>query len=269
MRHGRGDVVHGGVLVGLWGVNEVQAVTETGGPPAGSAGSRRGLRTPATRPGLGSFRLLEWLGRPGVAGVEPLALALGMSVRRVQSHVARLGRDGLLARAAGGDGEGSVALLTRAGARACAERGAVGVASTRSAAPTSARHGQAVSWVAGSAEVRGWRWLGAAELRVEDGWWVRVDAAGWTREIRCLFSGHPDCHPSAGLYRSASHARLYKCCGCRANLSLADLFAAVTSGEEEFRGLNGPTARLWLVRRWPRPTPRNRPGVGYLYRGTG
>lgn len=34
------------------------------------------------------------------------------------------------------------------------------------------------------------------------------------------------------------------------NLSLAGLFAAVTSGEDRARDLNPPAARLWLLRLW-------------------
>lgn len=133
------------------------------------------LRTRATRPGPGSFRLLEWLGRLGLAGVEPMALALGLHERTVYSHLERLRRDGLVVRAVGADGEGGVAVLTRAGARASIGAGAAGIVSPRSTAPSSARHGRAVSWVAASAQLREWRWLGPAELREDDRWRLRRD----------------------------------------------------------------------------------------------
>jgi hypothetical protein len=115
------------------------------------------------------------LARLGLAGIEPTALALGLHERTVYSHLERLAGDGLVARAPGADGGGGVVVLTRAGARACVERGVSGVVSPRSTAPSSARHGRAVSWVAASAELRDWGWLGPAELRSDGGWQVRRD----------------------------------------------------------------------------------------------
>ncbi len=140
-----------------------------------SVGAGRVLRTRAVRPGPGSFRLLGWLGRLGTAGIEPLALALDLHERTVYSHLERLADAGLVTRAIGADGGGGVAVLTRAGARACVEQGCSGIVSPRSTAPSSARHGRAVSWVAASAEVRGWRWLGPAELREDERWRLRRD----------------------------------------------------------------------------------------------
>jgi len=83
-------------------------------------------------------------------------------------------------------------VLTRAGARACVESGVVGVVSPRSSAPSSARHGRAVSWVAASAEVRGWRWLGPADLRTEvERWRVRRDdGARHLPDLGLMFDGH-------------------------------------------------------------------------------
>src|SRR4051812_1202429 len=53
-------------------------------------------RTRAVNPGPGSFRVLAWVGRLGVAGVEPLALALGLSLRTAYSHISRLEKVGLV-----------------------------------------------------------------------------------------------------------------------------------------------------------------------------
>jgi hypothetical protein len=72
-----------------------------------------------------------------------------------------------------GDGEGGVVLITRAGAREAGERGTEHPVSARSAAPRTAVHGRAVSWVAASADVRGWQWFGPAEMRVEGDWDMR------------------------------------------------------------------------------------------------
>jgi hypothetical protein len=153
-------------------------------------GGRRVRRTPATRPGPGSYRLLVWLGRLGTAGIEPLALALGISRAMVYSHVARLLAEGLVVRPLTGDGGGGAVVLTRAGARAARENRASGIVSAQSWAPNSARHGRAVSWVAAAADVRGWRWLGPGELRAESGWRVqRDDGARHAPDLGLIIDG--------------------------------------------------------------------------------
>ena len=111
----------------------------------------------------------------GVAGVEPARLMLGVSQAVAYSHIDRLSRSGLLWRVAVGDGHGGVVAITRAGARVARLHGATGVVSVRSAAPSLGRHGRAVSWVAASLELRGWKWLGPAELRTEAGWRAQRD----------------------------------------------------------------------------------------------
>jgi len=126
------------------------------------------------RPGPGSYRLLTWLGRLGVAGIEPIQGALGLSRAVAYKHVARLAAAGLVVRIAPSDGGGGVVAITRAGARLARERGADGMVSPRSTAPSSAVHGRAVSWVAAAAEVRGFEWLGPADLRSR-GWRVSRD----------------------------------------------------------------------------------------------
>lgn len=131
---------------------------------------QRVLRTPAVRPGPGSYRLLCWLSRLGVAGVEPMRLALGLSQSVAYKHLARLADAGLVARVVAGDGEGGVVRITRAGAREAREHGETAVVAPRSAAPSSARHDRAVSWVAASCEVRDREWFGPAALRQQPGW---------------------------------------------------------------------------------------------------
>lgn len=121
------------------------------------------------------MRLLALVGRLGVAGIEPVRLMLGISQAVAYSHVDRLSRAGLLWRVRVGDGQGGVIAITRKGARVAAEHGATGVVSVRSAAPSLARHGRAVSWVAASLALREWRWLGPAEQRAEGGWRVQRD----------------------------------------------------------------------------------------------
>ena len=129
----------------------------------------------ATRPGPGSFRLLAWVARLGVSGVEPARLAVGVNQATVYSHIARLARDGLIFRVAVGDGRGPVITLTRAGAREARTHSGQIVVSGRSRAPSSARHGRAVSWVAAGLELRGLQWLGPGELRAGSGWRAQRD----------------------------------------------------------------------------------------------
>ncbi len=122
------------------------------------------------RPGAGSWRVLGWVARLGIAGVEPAQRALRLSQAVVYSHLGRLAEDGIVTRLVVGDGRGGVVALTRRGARIARERGLPGVLTPWSSSPASGRHGRAVSWVAAAAELRGWEWRGPAELRAEAGW---------------------------------------------------------------------------------------------------
>jgi hypothetical protein len=134
-----------------------------------------GARRPR-RPGPGSLRLLVWVARLGVAGVEPTRLALGLGQAAAYSHIARLGREGLLWRVNVGDGGGGVIAVTHAGANEARRVGGEGlVSAARSIAPRSGRHGRAVSWVAASLTLRGLEWLGPAQLRAGSGWRSRRD----------------------------------------------------------------------------------------------
>ena len=98
----------------------------------------------------------------GISGLEPARLALGISQATVYSHVVRLSREGLLWRVRGGDGAGGVVAVTRIGARMVRSHGGEGVVAARSAAPSSGRHGRAVSWVAANLSLREREWLGPA-----------------------------------------------------------------------------------------------------------
>jgi hypothetical protein len=133
---------------------------------------------------------LAWVARLGVAGVEPQRLALGISQAVAYSHIARLAGAGLLWRVRAGDGQGGAVAITRAGARVARGQGVSGVVAVRSAAPSSVRHGRAVSWVAASPELRELRWLGPAELHAESGWRSqREDGARHTPDLGLV---HPD-----------------------------------------------------------------------------
>jgi hypothetical protein len=122
------------------------------------------------RPGPGTLRLLAWVARLGVSGIEPAQLVLGLSQAAVYSHIARVIDAGWAWRVVIGDGRGSVVAITRAGARTARAHGTAGAVMARSVAPSTGRHGREVSWVAASLELRGMRWLGPHELRSESGW---------------------------------------------------------------------------------------------------
>lgn len=127
------------------------------------------------RPGRGSYRVLDWLAKLGIAGIEPMGLALGLSRSVMYSHVARLETAGLVSRVAAGDGQGGVVVLTRAGARTAEAFGFQRIVAPTAIEASSARHGRAVSWVAASAQRRGLEWLGPAGLRAEPHWRVARD----------------------------------------------------------------------------------------------
>jgi hypothetical protein len=124
------------------------------------------------RPGAGSWRVLGWVSRLGVGGVEPAQWALRLSRPVVYSHIARLVDAGLLARVVVGDGGGGVVAVTPRGARVAQDRGVEGVVRASPVAASTGRHARAVAWVAASAELRGWRWLGPAGLRADRGWMI-------------------------------------------------------------------------------------------------
>ena len=114
--------------------------------------------------------VLDWLARIRVAGVEPLAKAIGISERRVRGHAERLEAEGLCVRHRMDDGEGAVLVATARGVRAAGYK-----ANSRST--TSSRvgllHGRGVSWVAAHCERCRRPWLGPAELR-GDGWPIKL-----------------------------------------------------------------------------------------------
>ena len=86
----------------------------------------------ARGPGPRSMEALAWLARVDVAGLEPLACALGFGWRATYSHVERLAGAGMVERVY--DRGGSVVAITRRGRLAVVA--VLGdVRSARSAAP--------------------------------------------------------------------------------------------------------------------------------------
>lgn len=165
-----------GQLVGLWGVTDLQLSLMA--PDITDPVTRPVRRTPAVNPGPGSYRLLAMLARLGVAGVEPLAHALGIG--STYSHLRRLERAGLVWRVAIGDGGGGAVAISRKGAAHVRDDELPAVAPKSQVASTG-EHARAVSWIAADFELRaGCRWLGPAELRVDKAAWrvQRSDGAG-------------------------------------------------------------------------------------------
>ena len=67
-------------------------------------------------PGPKSMQALAWIARVGATPFDALQLVMGCSRRKALDHVRRLERAGLVTRAAMRRGDGTLVLLTRAGA---------------------------------------------------------------------------------------------------------------------------------------------------------
>lgn len=146
-------------------------------------------RTPS-KPGPGSYRVLGWVARLGVAGTDAASAALGLGRSTTYSHVARLESAGLLLRVPAYDAAGGVVVVTAAGAREAEETGAAAAVVPTVREASTARHGRAVSWVAASVDVRGWEWVGPAELREQPGWRLkREDGARHAPDLGILRDG--------------------------------------------------------------------------------
>jgi hypothetical protein len=124
--------------------------------------------------------------RLGISGLEPARLALGLSQAAAYSHVARLSREGLPWRVRIGDGAGGVVAVTHAWARTARAQGSEGVVSARSAAPSSGRHGRAVSWLATSLSLR------------DRGGGLTSRARTWPESMVKLVHGDADALPEPG-----------------------------------------------------------------------
>ena len=168
-----------------------------------------GRETRAINPGPGSFRVLAWLGRLGVAGVEPLAVALGLSIRTTYSHVSRLETVGLVWRVPIRDGGGGAVAISPRGARRLRDDGLPAVA-PKSQVPSTGEHSRAVSWVAANFDRRdGFTWLGPAELRDDRRVWrvQRDDGAGHMPDLGVIDSDGRRIAIEVELH-SKSHDRL-------------------------------------------------------------
>jgi DNA-binding transcriptional ArsR family regulator len=178
-------------VVGLWGMNQFRHAEPLRDPAATGGESRGRTRTSALNPGPGSYRLLALLARLGVAGVEPLACALDVSVGSTYSHLRRLAKEGLVWRVPVGDGGGGVVAISRVGAMRIRDEDRPAVYA-KSQAPVTAAHARAVSWVAARFALRdGWQWHGPAELRRDIPAWrvQRSDGKGHLPDLGIVGEG--------------------------------------------------------------------------------
>ncbi len=137
----------------------------------------------SSTPGPGSFRVLEILGRLGIAGVEPLAAIGGLSLGTTYDHIRRLETAGLAFRLPYRDGSGGSVGITRRGAHLVRDDGIPAVF-PNSQLPVTGVHSRAVSWVAALLEVRGRNWLGPADLHQDRAWRLtRDDDAGYYPDL--------------------------------------------------------------------------------------
>lgn len=122
----------------------------------------------------GSWRdALEWLARVRVAGVEPMAVALGVTSRQVDYYGARFLERGLARRSTLRDGGGAILAITP---RGLSEAGYPISSRSSTSSEGGLAHGRGVSWVAAHCETRGREWAGPEQLRSE-GWVVQISAA--------------------------------------------------------------------------------------------
>jgi hypothetical protein len=141
------------------------------------------VSAPHIRAGKRSLAALEWLARVGASPLEPLALVGGCGERMMHDHVARLAREGLVRRVPMTRGDGSLVVVTRAGA---ARVGYAHLGAPRSVAPSSWAHHVGCAWVAASFEVLDLPWVSVAEVALDDYWRSPVtyrDPTGGTRRV--------------------------------------------------------------------------------------
>lgn len=132
-------------------------------------------------PGRQSLHALAWLARVGAAPQEPLRLIIGCSERVARDHVRRLVDAGLVRRVAMTRGDGTLLVITPAGAVRAGYRAA---RAPRRVAPTTWAHTCACAWTAAWLQLRAQtRW--AADTQMQ--WWSEREIlhdAFWRREVR-------------------------------------------------------------------------------------
>jgi len=156
-------------------------------------------------PGAHSLEGLAWLARVGASPQEPLALVMGWNHATAYDHVRRLVAAGLLRRVPMTRGDGSLLIVTAAGARVAGYRASW---APRSLAPTTWAHTCGCAWTSAWLQLRRqtrWaadpdmRWWSEREILHGDGWRQRVsyqDRRGTARvthrpDLAVLIAGRP------------------------------------------------------------------------------
>jgi hypothetical protein len=182
-------------------------------------------------PGPKSLQGLSWLARVGASPLEPLQLVLGCSWRRALDHVRRLSDADLLRRVTMTRGDGSLLLVTTAGARVA---GLPASSAPRSVAPTTWAHASGCAWVSAWLQLRGRSWISEREVADDDFW--RCDVRYQDRRGTVRITHRPDLgvHTTAGpiaieveLQRKSA-ARLRAICA---------MYAQLTEGDGPFGGV--------------------------------
>ncbi len=120
-------------------------------------------------PGPRSLEALEWLSRVGASPLEPWGLVMGWGRAVTYDHSRRLAGAGLLRIVRMTRGDGSLAVVTAAGA---ARAGYPASFALRSVAPSTWAHASACAWVGAYLQLRGHSWWSEREI-VQDPFWRR------------------------------------------------------------------------------------------------
>ena len=118
-------------------------------------------------PGPKSLQGLAWLARVGAAPIDALELIIGCSRRKAHDHVHRLVDAGLVRRIPTTRGDGSLIVVTTAGAIATGEPSS---RAPRTLELSTWAHSRGCAWVAAWLAVRGRDWHSEREISDDDFW---------------------------------------------------------------------------------------------------
>jgi hypothetical protein len=135
--------------------------------PGHDAEGERAVSGACVAPGPKSLQGLAWLARAGASPLEPLQLVLGCSRRRTLDHVRRLSDAQLVRRVTMTRGDGSLLLVTAAGARVA---GLPAASAPRGVAPTTWAHASGCAWVSAWLQLRGRSWVSEREVLDDEFW---------------------------------------------------------------------------------------------------
>lgn len=125
------------------------------------------MSRPSVAPGPRSLAGLEWLVRVGASPHEPWGLAMGWGRAVTYDHARRLAAAGLVRTVPMTRGDGSLVVLTAAGAARAGYPASWGV---RSLAPSSWARANACAWVSTWLELRGHSWWSDREIARDEFW---------------------------------------------------------------------------------------------------